>query len=182
MKAPRHWPLWGEFTGDRWIPRTKGLWRRKCFHLMTLSCTTCPNYLGGSDKTPKRIMGAMASLITSLPIVYSTVYSSADQRKHQSSASLAFVWGIHRWRVNSPHKRASNAENVSIWIMNTDALTWPCQKYARHVVCWYASIPDEFDRTPLQSWVNRHMWQVKKNTTKLRLQFEQAVSPHHGAT
>ena len=50
------------------------------------------------------IMGTMASQITNLTIVYSTVYSSADQRKHQSSASLAFTWGIHRWPVNSPHK------------------------------------------------------------------------------
>ena len=49
-------------------------------------------------------MDAMASQITSLTIVYSTVYSGADQRKHQSSPSLAFVWGIHRWPVNSPHK------------------------------------------------------------------------------
>ena len=49
-------------------------------------------------------MGAIASLITSLTIVYSTVYSDADQRKHQSSASLAFVWGIHLGPVNSPHK------------------------------------------------------------------------------
>ena len=31
VKAPRHWPLWGEFTGDRWIPRTKGQWRGKIF-------------------------------------------------------------------------------------------------------------------------------------------------------
>ena len=37
LKAPRHWPLWGEFTGDRWIPRTKGQWRGKCFHLMASS-------------------------------------------------------------------------------------------------------------------------------------------------
>ena len=50
------------------------------------------------------IMGTIASQITSLTIVYSTVYSDADQRKHQSSASLAFVWGIHRRPVNSPHK------------------------------------------------------------------------------
>ena len=50
------------------------------------------------------IMSAMSSRITSLKIVYSTVYSGADQRNHQSSASLAFVWGIHRWPVNSPHK------------------------------------------------------------------------------
>ena len=42
--------------------------------------------------------------ITSITIVYLTVYSGADQRKHQSSASLAFVRGIHRWPVNSPHK------------------------------------------------------------------------------
>ena len=38
------------------------------------------------------------SQITSLTVVYSTVYSDADQIKHQSSASLAFVWGIHRDR------------------------------------------------------------------------------------
>ena len=50
------------------------------------------------------IMSAMASQITSLPIDYSTVYSGADQMKHQSSTSLAFVRGIHRWPVNSPHK------------------------------------------------------------------------------
>ena len=50
-------------------------------------------------------MSAMASQITSLTIVYWTVYLGVDQRKDQSSASLAFVWGIHRWPVNSPHKR-----------------------------------------------------------------------------
>ena len=50
------------------------------------------------------IMSTMSSQITSLAIFYSTVYSGADQRKHQSSESLAFVWGIHRWPVNSPHK------------------------------------------------------------------------------
>ena len=37
LKAPRHWPLWGEFTGHRWIPYTKGQWRGKCFHFMTSS-------------------------------------------------------------------------------------------------------------------------------------------------
>ena len=49
-------------------------------------------------------MAATASLFTSLTIVCSTVYSSAAQRKHQSSASLAFVRGINRRPVNSPHK------------------------------------------------------------------------------
>ena len=46
------------------------------------------------------IMDTMASQITSFTIIYSTVYSDANQ----SSASLAFVRGIHRWPVNSPHK------------------------------------------------------------------------------
>ena len=56
------------------------------------------------------IMGTIASQITSLTIVYSTVYSDADQRKHESSTSLAFVRGIHRSPVNWPV-----AENVFIW-------------------------------------------------------------------
>ena len=50
------------------------------------------------------IMTTIASEITSLTIVYTTFYSGADQSKHQSSASLAYVWGTHRGPVNSPHK------------------------------------------------------------------------------
>ena len=50
------------------------------------------------------MMSAMASQITGVPIVCSTVCSGADQRKHQCSASLAFVKGIHRSPVDSPHK------------------------------------------------------------------------------
>ena len=49
-------------------------------------------------------ISAVASQITSLAIVHSTVYSGADQRKYQSSASLAFLGGIHRWPVNSLRK------------------------------------------------------------------------------
>ena len=49
-------------------------------------------------------LGVMASQISGLTIVYSNVYSGADQWKHQSSASLTFVCGIHRWPKNSPHK------------------------------------------------------------------------------
>ena len=54
-------------------------------------------------------MSTMASQITSLTIVYSTVYSGADERKHQRSALLALVWRIF------PAQRASNAENVPNW-------------------------------------------------------------------
>ena len=51
------------------------------------------------------IMSAMASQITGVSIVCSTLGSGGDRRKHQSSASPAFVRGIHRWPVNSPGKR-----------------------------------------------------------------------------
>ena len=57
-------------------------------------------------------MSVMASQIPSLTIVYSTVYSGADQRKHQSSASLASMWGM---TGEFPAQRVSNAEKVSIW-------------------------------------------------------------------
>ena len=50
------------------------------------------------------VMDTIASKITSLMIVYSTVYSYADQRNYQSSTSLAFVRAIHRRPVNSSHK------------------------------------------------------------------------------
>ena len=50
------------------------------------------------------IINAMASQITGVSIVYSTVCSGADQRKHQSSPSRAFGREIHRWSVNSPDK------------------------------------------------------------------------------
>ena len=60
----------------------------------------------------------------SLTIVYSTVYSGADQSKHQSSPSLAFVWGIHRGPVNSPHKwpvtrNMFSFDDVIMWMLCT---------------------------------------------------------------
>ena len=68
-----------------------------CFYTIGTCCMWLLNY---NDV----IMSTMASQITSITIVCPTVNSGADQRKHQSSASLAFVRGIHRWPVNSPHK------------------------------------------------------------------------------
>ena len=65
------------------------------------------------------IIGAMVSQIIGLSVACLTFCSGADQRKHQSSVSLAFVRGIHRWQVNSP-QRASNASNLSIWWRHHD--------------------------------------------------------------
>ena len=64
-------------------------------------------------------MGSIASQITSLTIVYSIVYSDANQRKHQSSASLA---GNSPVTGEFPSQMASNAENVSIWWRHHDGM------------------------------------------------------------
>ena len=84
------------------------------------------------------IMGVMASQITSLTIVYSTVYSGADQREHQSSASLAFVRGIHRLPVKSPPKGTVTRkmfpfDDVTMVIRNINVMqnreNFCCSKY-----------------------------------------------------
>ena len=75
------------------------------------------------------MMSEMASQITSLTIVYSSVDLGADQRIHQRSASLAFVRGIHRWPVNPPH----NAENVSA---HDDVIVMWCS-FLFELVNWY---------------------------------------------
>ena len=82
------------------------------------------------------IMGAMASQITSISFVYWTVCSGADQRKHQSSASLAFVRGIHRGPVNSPHKWPITRK---IWWRHHGLLVgWPCQGSACYKLFCYS--------------------------------------------
>ena len=63
-------------------------------------------------------MDPAASQITSLTIVYSTIYSDADQIKHQNSVSLAFYAGNPPGTGEFPAQMASNAENVSIWWRN----------------------------------------------------------------
>ena len=92
------------------------------------------------------IMGAVASQITSVSIVCSTVCSDADQRNHQSSASLAVVGVNHRWPVNSPHKRPVTRKilpfddvNMCIWhcIPSTICLMVRCYlcSFTQQVIC-----------------------------------------------
>ena len=83
-------------------------------------------------------MAATASQITSLTIVYSTVYSGADKRKHQSSASLDFVWGIQWWPVNSPHKWPVTRKMFPLGdvvmignIIDHEGYTHPCLRWGR---------------------------------------------------
>ena len=80
-------------------------------------------------------MGTMASQITSLSIVYSTVYSSADQRKHQSSASLAVVQEIHLWLLNSPHKLFLSIM-ITLWNRESWITGWCPSQMASDAGLW----------------------------------------------
>ena len=74
------------------------------------------------------IMTMMTSQITSLTVVYSTVYSDADQRKHQSSASLAFVRGIHRDRWIPRTKGQLRGKCFHLMTSSCDAFSRQCPK------------------------------------------------------
>ena len=90
------------------------------------------------------IMGVIASQITCLTIVYSIVYSDADQRKHHSSASLAFVRGFPRVPVNSPH-------------------TWPVTRKMfpfDDVITWKEDTSDRWTSLPQGHWY-RKLFHVK---------------------
>ena len=94
------------------------------------------------------IMITIASQISGASIVNPTVCSDADQRKHQSSVSLTFVRGIHRWPVNSPHKGPVTRKcfhlMTSSWMINS-----PYEKYVSRFVefCYSYIIVD--------SWAHR---------------------------
>ena len=76
------------------------------------------------------IMSAMASQITSIAIVYSIVYRGIDHRKHQSSASLAFVREIHRWPVISPHKGpVTRKMSLCSYIFPSTRAEQPCRMW-----------------------------------------------------
>ena len=97
LETPSH-PLWRHWNEVVELP----VMRRDIITLFKAPCPGC--CLLYERHYNDVIMSTIASQITSLTTVYSTVYSGIDQRKHQSSASLAFVRGIHRGPVNSPHK------------------------------------------------------------------------------
>ena len=89
------------------------------------------------------IMSTVASQITSLTIVYSTVHSGADQRKHQSSASLAFVRGIHQWPVNFPHKGPVTRKMFPFYgviVYSTPPSGWQQRKHQRSALLGAVSI------------------------------------------
>ena len=143
------------------------------------------------------IMGAVASQITSLTIVYSSVYSGADQRKHQSSASLAFVRGIHRSPVNAPHKGPVTRRkmfpfgdvimclcaHVLTWYTcdlgrekASSTLKWLCARFAfkcrppfSHFHCDYSVGPGKSCTTIPQRYLVKPPWKINgKLTTSIQ--------------
>ena len=99
-----HWKMfsfWWNF--HRWLRLKLSKWQLPVQPAMTISSKWWHfrfsfwhnlRQAQGSSYYSDVIMSTMASQINSLTIVYATVYSGTDQRKHQRSASLAFVWGI----------------------------------------------------------------------------------------
>ena len=90
-------------------------------------------------------MTTIASWITSLTIVYSTVYSDADNRKHQSSASLACVWGIHRdrWIPRTKGQLRGKCFHLmtSSWIRELGIFKYPHYWPCRGIHIWPVDFP-----------------------------------------
>ena len=99
----------------------------------------------------------MASQITSHMIVYSTVYSGTGQRKHRSSASLAFVRGIHRWPVNSPHKWSVTRKMLPFDDVIMNFMTW-VDHYSFRKRYMYSYRMWIMSPSTLYEWPSRHVW------------------------
>ena len=142
-------------------------------------------------------MSTMASQITSLVIVCSNVYSGADQRKHQSSASLAFVWGIHRWPVNSPHKGPVPRKLFPFdGVIMCRALYLAALRAASSIVesrccralspvytaCWgpliHSSLKNNTNRT-LTLWPNDSIWRRKSGSALAQVMACCLTAPSH---
>ena len=100
-------------------------------------------------------MRSMASQITSISIACSTVCWVADQRKHQSSASLAFVREIHQWAVDSPHKGPVKRKKLPF---DGVIIEFKAPQSCSTIVLLFAIIIPNYPRyVVLSSWQN-HWW------------------------
>ena len=116
------------------------------------------------------IVGTIASQITSLAIVYSTVYWSADQRKHQSSAPLTFVRGIHRRPVNSPHKWPVTRKMFPFddVIMILSHRLWHIQTWTKRVT-FFAKDVFKFIYFNWKNYILIHSWGTDKQYISIGL-------------
>ena len=164
----------GKFACGRWCPKCTisnilciGSCLKGCLKWLCL-CTMQQYMSGTMYHYCDVIMGAMASKISSLTSVYTTVYSGANQRKPQSSASLAFMRGIHRWPVNSPPK--GPVTRIFFFHLMTSSCSVRAEFWCSLVLVSFAhvfqgyftgtrkipTLPCFHFRTPL--WINRIHW------------------------
>ena len=108
-KAPRHWPLWGKFIGDRWIPHIKGQKRGKCFHLMTAKCH------------------AMAWRTHA--VVYNSTNHSTQQHITLQLLCFQILATLHKWFTHLI-SQANLLFCVLLWIHNKKA-----SKYSQYLCC-----------------------------------------------
>ena len=122
-------------------------------------------------------MSVMAFQITRLTIVYSIVYSGADHRKHQSSATLAFVRGIHRWPVNSPHKGPVTRKMFSFDdVIKRPHIRWkPLSPYSISLI-FTQHVPEFPCQSVAQIWIS--VFAVLQSTdSATRWVWHEAVNP-----
>ena len=105
IKAPRHWPLCGEFTGDRWIPGTNGQYRRRCCNLMTSSWNLANNmvYVYSWFFTPHYHTNILRTEINFLCILMlkhgvSNLYIFQEMQQ--------YGWVEMEWRIYSSNSKA----------------------------------------------------------------------------
>ena len=126
---------------------------RTCMSLIYVHCTKSLIPMNNVDPRQWKlhyndvIMSMVASQITSFTIVYSSIYSGANQREYQNSASLAVVRGIHRWPVNSSHKGSVTRKMLPFddVIMNYDFLKFLQGMHVRYSgsVAWFCTPWDD---------------------------------------
>ena len=111
------------------------------------------------------IMSRVVSQITAVSIVYSIICSSADQIKHQSSASPTFVRGIHRWPEDSPYKGPVRRNFIS-----DDVIMW----FPPHLLIrakFANPIQRNTDSTITSKWIWQHNTNVRYYSSILVLSF-----------
>ena len=104
------------------------------------SCSSNIDHISFAAHYDDVIMTMLASQITSLTVVYSIVYSGVNQRKHQSSASLAFVREIHRGPVNFPHKWPVTRKMFPFDDVIMDDILPVIPKKSYHALNWFHKV------------------------------------------
>ena len=137
MWLTHFWHSWSQFFIFAWDVTAGGILRTGvliCLVVIDDGCFHCTPY-------SNVIMDVMASQITSLTIVYSTMHSEADQRKYESSTSLAYLWGIHWWPVQCCHnihrfRFVHNGNNTFLCLVSDGCCARPDLYHSRISCCF----------------------------------------------